>query len=367
MAEGTRKIMPSGRRRARIVSGQTTFVRTKFTSCTLGLGFALVLGACGPTPPEQLVLGGATMGTGWTVKVTRPPAGTDAEHLRAGIEAVLEAVNAAMSNWRADSQISRFNRHAGSDWFPIPASFAEVMREALAVSRASGGAFDVTVAPLVDLWGFGPAQRRDSVPDAEAITAARARVGWQRLELRLQPPALRKQVPELTLELGAIAKGYAVDAVAAALEARGVHDYLVEIGGELFGRGRNARGEPWRIGIERAEPGAAQVDRVVHLDGEALATSGDYRNFFEADGRRYSHEIAPATGYPVTHATAAVSVIAASCMRADAWATALLVLGREAGLAVAEREGLAVRFVERVGGAARVYENQAFRARTGAR
>lgn len=312
---------------------------------------AALLAGCGRPQPEHevLALSGATMGTRYSVQMTAPPAELQRPALAEAIQARLDAIDALMSTYRADSELSRFNASASTDWVAVSPELVRVLGAAQRVSRASGGAFDVTVGPLVDLWGFGPAPRPEQLPDATAIAAARARVGWQRLALRPDPPALRKSHPELHVDLSAIAKGYAVDRVAAVLEEAGLSDYLVEIGGELRARGVNGRGAAWRIAIERPEPGRRAVFRVVALRDLGMATSGDYRNFFELGGQRYSHTVDPATGRPVEHQLVSVTVLAEAAMLADAWATALLVLGPERGARLADSEGLAAALIRQDG------------------
>jgi FAD:protein FMN transferase len=325
----------------------------------------LALAGCGPRE-HTLTLAGPTMGTSWSVQLPRPPAGVDQAALYAGITAVLEEVNARMSTYQADSELSRFNAAESTDWFPVSDELVRLVDTALAVSTLSDGAFDVTVGPLVNLWGFGPEVQADELPAQAEIDAALVRVGWTLLHTRTEPPALRKDRPDVYVDLSAIAKGHGVDRVAAVLEAAGVRDYLAEIGGELRGRGVNAEGEPWRIAVERPDPGRRAVLRVVALTDQAMATSGDYRNFFELDGRRYSHSIDPATGRPVDHQLASVTVLAERCGEADAWATALLVLGPEQGRALADERGLAALFVERIGEELRLSESAAFARAAGA-
>lgn len=333
----------------------------------LALVAALTLWGCDPggdrpaaASPRAWTLDGPTMGTTWSVQVPRPPAELDRAALAADVEAVLTAVNQQMSTYEADSLLSRFNASSGTDWFPVSNELAAVVAHALAVSEASGGAFDVTVGPLVNLWGFGPDGRLEQVPDQAAIDAARAHVGHAQLAARQHPPALKKADARLFVDLSAIAKGHATDRVAALLDARGVGDYLVEIGGELRARGANAGGQPWRLAIEEPLTGTRAIHRVLGLSDAALATSGDYRNFFERGGVRYSHTIAPRTGRPVTHGLASVSVVAPNTTHADAMATALLVLGPEKGFELAEREGLAAYFIERDGEKFAVRHTSAF-------
>ncbi len=313
------------------------------------LPFLFLLCACTPEP-EVWRFDGATMGTTWHVTLVDPPAGLARESAAAGIDAALERVNAQMSTYRADSEVSRFNRAAPGEWFAVSADTAEVVATALAVHERSAGAFDITVGPLVDLWGFGAgSKRRARVPAPDEVAAVAARVGSAALRVRAEPPALFKAA-DREIDLSAIAKGYGVDRAALWLEGNGVANYMVEVGGEVRTRGRNPQGRKWRIGIEAPE--LLQQGRAitaVALSGESVATSGDYRNYFEAGGRRYSHTIDPATARPVEHALASVTVVAADCKTADALATAIDVLGPDQGLAFAERENLPVYLLVRAG------------------
>lgn len=297
--------------------------------------------------------GGETMGTTWSVSGVLPAdreSGRPDEAIDAAIRAVLDDVVAQMSNWRADSDISRFNQASAASWVDMPASCFDVVEAALAVARESGGAYDPGAGALVDLWGFGPAPRRDSAPDVDAIVAARRRCGWQRVRMdrarrRLYQPGSH------SLDLCAIAKGYAVDAVSETLASRGIAHSLVEIGGELRGEGVKPDGLPWWVDLETPPsetegPGLPVTDRIA-LHGLSVATSGDYRRFFFDAGERRSHTIDPRTGYPAGHGLASVTVLHRRCMLADAWSTALTVLGPDAGLALAQRKGLAARFVVR--------------------
>jgi len=307
-----------------------------------------LLVACDPEPEHAvLALNGSTMGTTYSVQVVDPPPGLDLDGLRQRIDAELDEVNAEMSTYRPDSELSRFNAAAATDWMPVSPGLAATVAEAKRIGAASGGALDVTVGPLVNLWGFGPDLSKDDVPKPEAIAAALNRIGLDKLQVRLDPPALRKAQPDLYVDLSSIAKGHGVDRVAAVIEAAGIDDYLVEIGGELYGRGVNARGESWRIAVERPQSVGRRVLRVVPLRDFGMATSGDYRNFFELDGVRYSHAIDPGTGWPVRHDLASVTVLADTCREADGWATGLLVLGPKRGPALARSLDLAALFIER--------------------
>lgn len=291
-------------------------------------------------------LGGHTMGTTWQVKLVVARS-RDLHPLHAGIQAQLDAVVAQMSTWEADSDISRFNRAAAGVWQTLPPLFDTVMQCALEIAQRSGGAFDPTVGPLVALWGFGAQAQAQRVPDAATLAATRARSGWERL--RWQPGRLL-QPGGLALDLSAIAKGFGVDQVSTWLRENGVHAALVEVGGELHGFGRKPDDQPWRVLVESAPEEDAQAEhppRVLALRDLAVATSGDRWHHFEQSGEQFSHTLDPRTGAPVTRAAAAVTVVAGSAMQADAWATALTVMGRDDGIAFARTHALAARFVSR--------------------
>jgi thiamine biosynthesis lipoprotein len=311
------------------------------------LCLSLCLWGLGCAEPEPVELRGPTMGTTWSVKVAELPAGVTSDALHADLDGILRRINALMSTWDQNSELSRFNASATTDWFPVSDETVTVVDEAIAVARLTDGAFDVTVGPLVDLWGFGPEPRPDEPPSGEQIAAARERVGYGRLHTRSAEPALRKDQSDLRVDLSAIAKGYAVDQLAEHLESREVGDYMVEIGGEVRVLGEHPSGRPWRIGIERPITEGRAVQRVLDLEDGGLATSGDYRNFIERDGKRLSHTIDPRTGRPVEHGLASVTVLADSSMSADALATGLMVLGPEKAKALAEREEIEVLLIVR--------------------
>ena len=289
------------------------------------------------------VISGPTMGTTYSVKIDDPEVDRDA--LGLAINTVLERINDSMSTWRPDSELSRFNQSKSTDWFPVTVELTRVVVAAEAISNASDGAFDVTVGPLVNLWGFGPGGRTVAPPSEQQIARTMPLIGYRMLAVSTIPPALRKQKPGMYVDLSGIAKGYAVDAIAQLLDERNVRDYLVDIGGELRARGTRSDGTPWRVAIERPVPGTRTAQSIVELRDSAIATSGDYRNYVERDGKRYSHTIDPRTGRPITNALASVSVITDTAMRADAFATAILVLGPEEGYALAERETLAAQLI----------------------
>ncbi len=288
------------------------------------------------------------MGTTYAVRVVADGRGDDRiDAPRAAVERVLARVDGRMSTWRPESELSRFNRLQSTEPFPVSADTLAVFRHALEISALTGGAFDVTVAPLVDAWGFGPAGRPAAFPDAAEIERLRARVGYRQLRIDGAASTIRKLHPLLAADLSALAKGYAVDQVAELLRAERIESYLVEVGGEVRTRGRSERGDAWRVGIERPAPGPPAVQRLLGLGNLALATSGDYRNYYEVEGRRLSHTIDPRTGRPVAHRLAAASVIDPLCVRADALATALEVLGPEDGFALAVEQGWAALLIAR--------------------
>lgn len=310
---------------------------------------ALTVSACrSQAPPETTRFEGETMGTTYLVQVSESLSESDRIALSRVIQETLEEVNRAMSTYLAESEVSRFNRAPVGDSVPLSEHSFRVFGEASRITELTGGAFDVTVAPLVRLWGFGAgASDRVQVPSDESIAAARAVVGASHIRLGDDPPSVTKDAEGVECDLSAIAKGYAVDMVAELLSRRGSRDYMVEVGGEVRTMGKNAAGEAWRIGIEKPLPGVRELQRTLPLSGLSLATSGDYRNFYEHDGQLYSHLIDPRKGRPVSHRLASVSVVDHTCMRADALASGLLVLGPEEGFELAVREDLAVLFLIR--------------------
>jgi len=322
---------------------------TSVTAWWMGAIATALLAGCARHAERLTVLDGATMGGRYTVKIVDLPPTVSATALHAEIAVTLQRINESMSTYRDDSELSRFNRSTSTDWVDASPELVEVVAEAQRISVLTDGAFDVTVGPVVNLWGFGPEVKPDVVPDDADIEAARERVGFRYLETRWQPPALRKQRADIYVDLSAIAEGYAVDVVARELEAHGVPNYVVEVGGELSARGRNQDDKPWDIAIEQPLTDERRPDRLLRVDGVGVATSGVYRTYFEADGHHYSHIIDPKTARPVTHDLVSVTTIADTTMRADALATGLLVLGPDAGYELAAREGIAALFVRRVG------------------
>jgi thiamine biosynthesis lipoprotein len=308
-----------------------------------------IFSSCAPEDQagNPLLFSGQTMGTTYTVKVRDMPENVIFTSLREGIDQILERINSRMSTYRENSELSLFNRSTSTDWSKVSPETVRVINEALRVSYLTNGAFDVTVAPLVNMWGFGPEPKTIEVPSQGIIKERLPSIGYQHLHTQTSPPAIRKDHPNLQIDLSAIAKGYAVDQVAEYLESLNISHFLVEIGGELRGKGHNSTGFPWKVAIEKPASGERTIHRVLYLQSHAMATSGDYRNFFEKNGKRFSHTINPQTGQPITHQLASVTVVRASCMEADALATGLMVLGPEEGYKLAVQEKFPVLFVSR--------------------
>jgi thiamine biosynthesis lipoprotein len=322
------------------------------------LVLALISVRCSNVPrmtrPVSVI--GETMGTFYAVKIAQSPITPERlAELQLQLNALLEDINGMMSAYEDSSEITLFNNFTDSAWFPVSPSTARVVEQARATSEMSQGAFDITVGPLVNLWGFGPENPERLPPSQPQITLALARTGYHNLQVSLTPPALKKTIPDIYCDLAAVAKGYAVDRISAFLDSAGYRDHLVEIGGEVRAEGTSHRKTPWTVGVEIPDSSFG-VQSVVSLSGVSMATSGDYRNYFEKDGVRYSHLIDPRTGRPITHRLVSATVIHKSCLVADAMATAINVLGPEAGYELAVKQNLAAfliirdgdRFVERM-------------------
>jgi thiamine biosynthesis lipoprotein len=332
--------------------------RTVVLHCIVALH---ALTACGDRHLTEYRLSGPTMGTQFSVAVVTAPE-FDQQHLQAQIHAVLEDVDRHMSTYRPDSELAKFNHSGSMEWFPVSPGLCNAVDDALQLSAGTGGAFDITVGPLVNLWGFGPDASRVTPPSDDSINEARARTGYEHLHTDCSMPALRKDHAHLQIDLSGYAKGLAADNVATLLEKHGISNYLVEIGGDLRARGHNASNAKWRIAIESPDPSGGAVEKIIHIGDLSVATSGDYRNYFEFEGQRYSHTIDPQTGRPVTHNLASVTVLGKRAAYADAMATALLVLGPDAGPEFAEREGIAAYFLLQDGGGLTEHASTQFEA-----
>lgn len=326
---------------------QRFFNRYQFTLLLLGILAVWIWLRPAPEAPDVYQLDGRTMGTSYRVLVTGFPDAVSGETLAAGISERLYHIDKElMSTYEPASELSQFNQAPVGEWFDVSSELAEVMQEALLVSELTGGAFDVTVGPLVDRWGFGPEMRPTEVPDEQTLQQLLTSVGYQHLEVSTTPPRLRKQ-QDVQVDLSGIAKGYGADYIADYFDSLQMESYFIEIGGELRIKGHRRDGSAWVPGIERPVNGSPEVHQIIYTGNESLgvAGSGDYRNYFEQDGQRYSHEIDPATGRPVTHNLAACYVIADNAMRADAMATAFMIMGAESSMALAEEIGLAAYFI----------------------
>jgi len=298
---------------------------------------SLLFAGCQALTPPETLLRGETMGSAWTVKIAGAlPA--PAAQLQAGAQARFEAVDQALSTYRPSSALSRFSAEESGEWVPIEAELGAVLAYGLSLAERSDGAYDVTVGPLVDLWGFGPGPAQQRVPDAADIAAARTRVGWRKVEVDATQTRARKQ-PNVRVDLSSLGKGRGVDRVAEYLDSAGATNYLIDLSGKLRARGHNAAGKPWRVAVEQpgADNAAGAMPASIELRDASVATAGDYRRYFEVDGRHYSHIIDPHTGYPVTHTTVSATALGATCMEADALATVLMVMPPATAMRLADQ------------------------------
>lgn len=286
---------------------------------------------------------GQTMGSTFSVTWVETEPHPD---LPRRVDELLSRLTHLTSTYEEQSQVSQFNRAQVTSWVNVDADVATVVAIAQSTSELSDGAFDITVKPLVALWGFGP-DAENHVPTAAALDAAAASVGFRRLEVRQSPPSLKKNVPELEIDLNGIVPGFAADKIAELFERAGVRDYLIDVGGELRAAGAKDSGEVWTLAIETPDSAERAADSVYELTDVALATSGDYRNYYERDGKRLSHTIDPRTRRPIEHHLASVTVLAPTAAQADALATALNVLGPDAGLELARKHSLSVLMLVR--------------------
>jgi len=297
-----------------------------------------------------LRLNGSAFGTTWSLIVTSPPAELNQAALQTQIDSVLQRIDKQISTYRPDSEISQFNASQSTDWFAVSPEIAKLVEQSGRLSEITNGAFDVTVNPLVKLWKFGPSRKTTAtleIPSAEAIKECMEKVGYRKLLTRHETPALKKSNPQLSIDLSSIGEGHALDSIGSLLEARGLKNYLVELGGEVRARGRGPRGTFWRAGIERPEHLGRDIECAVELQNSGLATSGNYRNFYVINGKRYAHIIDARTGHPVEHNLAAASVIATESAHAGILSTAMMALGPDDALALAKRENIAVLLLVR--------------------
>lgn len=286
---------------------------------------------------KPITLGGRTMGTTWSLRLDAGAASVR----QSDLQQQLDAWDAILSHWQTDSAISRFNDSASTDWVAVPAELLEVVELAQQIGSETDHTLDITLAPLIDLWGFGATGRRDSPPTETQIASAKAKCGRQHLQTRHDPPALRKDIPELRINVSAVAEGWALDKLARQLELAQVSHLLLEIGGEVLARGE------WRVGIQTPAAPPGELAQTLLLKDQSIATSGVYRQHFSVAGKEYAHILDPRTGRPIEHNLSSVSVIHASAAQADGFATALLVLGPDDGRRLAEKLGLRVIWFER--------------------
>lgn len=317
---------------------------------------ALLLAGCDnastSTSPTQTatVLEGKTMGTFWRVSVVDIDK-KRADELREKIQTQLDGDDQLLSTWKNDSALMRFNLSSSTAPWPVTEAMADIVTESLRIGQKTQGAMDVTVGPLVNLWGFGPDKQPVSTPTQEQIDTAKAKIGLQHLTVinTAGRQYLQKDLPELYVDLSTVGEGYAADHLARLMGQEGISRYLVSVGGALSSRGMNAEGRPWRVAIQKPTDKENAVQAIVDINGHGISTSGSYRNYYELDGQRISHVIDPQTGRPITHKLVSVTVIAPTALEADAWDTGLMVLGPERAKEVVREQGLAVYMIMKEG------------------
>ena len=308
----------------------------------------LFIVSCAPSKPTEIIISGQTMGTTYSIKVVkRPETPIDVKALQGEIDDALMQVNQLMSTYDPDSELSKLNEAEAGQPFAISEQTEYVLTEAIRLHNLSGGSLDVTVGPLVNLWGFGPDKRAEVIPTKSQLLEIEDFVGIDKFELN--SGVVTKLHSKLYIDLSTIAKGYGVDVVADIIEQRQINDYLVEIGGEMRVAGKKANASDWRIAIEKPISNERAIQKIISIGNNAVATSGNYRNYFEQDGIRYSHLIEPTTGYPITHNLVSVTVVHASSMTADGLSTALNVMGAEKAKELAQKNDLAVFMIIKQG------------------
>ncbi|BBQ83061.1 TPA: FAD:protein FMN transferase ApbE [Kluyvera ascorbata] len=333
------------------------------------LSVAIVLTGCDnasePAAPKvtATVLEGKTMGTFWRVSVV----GIDkdrAEALRNKVQTQLDGDDRLLSTWKNDSALMRFNHSQSTTPWPVSEAMADIVTESLRIGRKTAGAMDITVGPLVNLWGFGPDKQPVSTPTQTQIDAAKARTGLDKLTVinRADRQYLQKSIPDLYVDLSTVGEGYAADHLARLMAEEGISRYLVSVGGALVSRGMNGDGQPWRVAIQKPTDRENAVQAIVDINGHGISTSGSYRNYYELDGQRISHVIDPQTGRPITHKLVSVTVIAPTALEADGWDTGLMVLGTEKAQQVVREQGLAVYMIMKEGDGFTTWMSPQFRA-----
>ncbi|MEM5505786.1 FAD:protein FMN transferase [Shewanella frigidimarina] len=319
----------------------------------------LLVSAC--SSPEPIIsLSGSTMGTTYHIKVVNSDRLPEAQLLQAEIDMALEVVNDQMSTYRSDSELSKFNQLQVQQSVKVSADTIKVIEEGMRLYQETDGALDITLGPVVNLWGFGPDKRPTTIPTQAQIDNAKAKMGIK--ELSIKGLTLTKHNADLYVDLSSIAKGFGVDKIAAILDKYHVSGYLVEIGGELNVKGTKDDNTPWRVAVEQPTTEGQAIQQVIEPGTMSLATSGDYRNFYQENGERFSHLIDPRNGYPIKHQLASATVLHSSCMTADGYATAMMVLGTEASLALAKEKNLAIMLIEKQEQGYQVYYSDAFKS-----
>jgi FAD:protein FMN transferase len=320
--------------------------RTRLALLASFLFLCVVLAGCQKRElREYAQFTGNTMGTHYNITLVANEGESlkvDSEALQNAIDAEFRYLNEVFSTYIHDSELMQLSRSEIGEWQSVSEPLMKVLKLSQDVSRRSGGAFDITIMPLVNLWGFGPDPEPEQIPSAEKVEALLTRIGYQNLELR---DGQARRLADIALDMGGVAKGYGVDWMVTFLEKQGFENILVEVGGDLAVLGESPRGDAWRLAIEQPSMLRGEARLVVPLANQGLVTSGEYRNYYELDGERFSHTIDPATGYPVRHKLVSVSVIADTAAEADAWATAISALGEERGMALAEQEQLPVYMI----------------------
>lgn len=317
-------------------------VRHILGSIILACSCCVVVGCAKAT--KEVALTGEALGTFYSVRIPILPQGITPTDIETWVRGTLDRIDGLMSTYREDSELSRFNQHHSTSPFQVSEETYNVIQIAQQVSEESDGFFDITVGPLVNTWGFGP-ETPASVPEESQINHLLERVGYKKLIL-MPDHFLAKMHPDLYCDLSAIAKGYAVDAIAQMFETKGILRYMIEVGGEVRTSGKNSRNTAWALGIEKPTAGPRQLYTIVMMENGALATSGNYRNWYEINGQIVTHTINPHTGYPTTHSLASASVIHPSCTYADAYATALMASGPERAKSLAQKLNLPVLLLE---------------------
>ncbi|VUS58870.1 FAD:protein FMN transferase [Klebsiella huaxiensis] len=332
-------------------------------------GVCVLLSGCdsatSPQTPKSAatVLDGKTMGTFWRVSVINVDE-AKAQELRQKVQAQLDADDRLLSTWKNDSALMRFNHSPSTTPWPVSEAMADIVTLSLSIGAKTHGAMDITVGPLVNLWGFGPDKQPVKTPDAQQIAAAKARSGLQHLTVINQADKqfLQKDIPDLFVDLSTVGEGYAADHLARLMEQEGISRYLVSVGGALVSRGMNAEGQPWRVAIQKPTDRENAVQAIVDINGHGISTSGSYRNYYELDGKRISHVIDPQTGRPIDHKLVSVTVIAPTALEADGWDTGLMVLGPKRAQDVVREQGLAVYMIIKEGEGFKTWMSPQFRA-----